>query len=108
MRLQEKNKRDATLRPKIGGTDVPIWGAGTTIRAVIQPAQSKLMAEIYGERIKRMKLMLYDGHVAIAEGTGVCVDVLGDQPCDYQVVSAGCWAGHQNITLEWIPEGRRA
>ena len=37
MRLQESRKQSVTLRPRSGGDDVPVWGAGVSIRAVIQP-----------------------------------------------------------------------
>ena len=108
MRLQEKNKRDMILRLRAGGADVPIWGPGTAIRAVIQPASSKILAEMYGERINKMKLLLYDGPETLKEGMGLCVDVAGDQPCDYRIISAEAWSGHQKAILEWIPAGRRA
>lgn len=109
MRLQEKAKRDITLRPRTGGTDVPIWGAGTSTRAVIQPLGGAVAAQVYGEKVSRMKLMLYDGTETLVEGMGVCVDVAGDQPCDYFIkIPPEPWSGHQRTTLEWISPGRRA
>ncbi len=109
MRLLEKNKQSITLRPKTGGTDVPIWGAGTSTRAVIQPLSGSVAAQIYGEKVSKMKLLLYDGTEHLTEGMGVCVEVAGDQPCDYFIKAPPeGWSGHQRATIEWIPPGRRA
>lgn len=108
MRLMENRKRPVTLRPKIGGTDIPVWGVGTVIRSIIQPVSSKVLAEMYGERITKMKLLLYDGATIITEGMGVCVELPGDQPCDYKVICTEQWAGHQRAIIEWIPANRRA
>lgn len=109
MRLQERGKTDVTYKPCVGASDdVRQWGAGAAIRATLQPAGGKLLAEMYGERLQKMKLMLYDGALPINEGAGVCVSVAADQPCDYLIVSAEGWAGHQRAVLEYIPESRRA
>lgn len=90
------------------GGDVPNWGAGTAILAVIQPLNGAIAANLYGERLKSMKLLLYDGTIPIAQGMGVCAEVAADQPCDYKIVSSESWAGHQRAAMEWIPPGRRA
>lgn len=108
MRLQESRKQTVTLRPLLGGDDVPNWGAGTQIRAVIQPLSGSIAANMYGEKLNRMKLVLYDGGTPLNEGMGLCVDVAGAEPCDYRIISAEGWAGHQRAHIEWIPHGRRA
>jgi hypothetical protein len=108
VRLQESRKQIVTLRPLLGGDDAPIWGAGTVIRAVIQPLSGQIAANLYGERLTRMKLLLYDGVEVFTEGAGVCVEAAGTASCDYRIVSCEGWAGHQRAHIEWIPESRRA
>lgn len=108
MRLRERDKRTLTLRtPKEGSLseDVIEWGESRVIRAAIYPAGRELEAQVYGERISDMRLMLYEGAAKLEVGMGVCVDVTDDVP-DYRIIRIEQWA-HTRATLERIPEGRR-
>lgn len=108
MRLMESRKQTLTLRLRAGGTDVPAWGPGISLRTVVQPLTGSLAAQMYGLKVQTMRLMLYDGGIPLGIGMGVCLEVSGTDPCDYQIIDAQAWAGHQRATLEWIPPGRRA
>lgn len=109
MRLRERDKRVLTLRrPKEGALneDVIDWDEETMIRAAIYPAGRELDAQVYGERISDMLLLLYEGAEALDVGMGVCVKTQDGIP-DYRIIRIEQWA-HTRATLERIPEGRRA
>lgn len=106
MRLLERAKRDVTLYDCAGmDDDAYLWGEGRAIRAAVYPRGKSLGSAVYGDRIKNMRLMLYDGEEELCEGMGVRVDK-EDGPPDYRIQSVEAW-DHQAAVLEWIPEGRR-
>ena len=78
------------------------------ISAALQPLTDRPDAAVYGETPAQRRLMLYDGERTLEEGMGVCVDAAGDAPCDYRIAEApACYAGHQEITLAFIPQRLR-
>ena len=104
MRLRERDKQTVLLCEMTGmDDDRYTWGAATPIRAAVYPFGERLQAQVYGERIGDIRLMLYDGPEALAPGMGVS---LGDGAPQYRIASVERWA-HQRAVLERIPEGRR-
>ena len=108
MRLRERDKRTIIVRrpdEDALNEDAYAWGDTMTMRAAIYPAGRELDAQVYGERISDMRVMLYDGPEALEIGMGVCVNDAGGVP-DYRIIRLEQWA-HVRATLERIPEGRR-
>ena len=108
MRLRERDKRDVTVSARTGfDDDVYLWEKGETIRAGVFPNTRAIDAQIYGERVRETRLMLYDGEdgkeIKLKAGMGVTLD--GDVP-EYLIKSVEGRA-HQTAVLELIPEGRR-
>ena len=83
--------------------EVFIWGTPVAIRAAVYPLEERLDTATYGECVKDMRRMLYDGKEALCVGMGVSLD--GGTPA-YRIVSMEQWS-HTNAVLERIPEGRR-
>ena len=108
MRLRERDKRTIIVRrpdEDALSEDAYAWGDTMTIRAAVYPAGRELDAQVYGERISDMRVMLYDGPEALEIGMGVCVEP-GDGVPDYRIIRLEQWT-HVRATLERIPEGRR-
>lgn len=104
MRLRERDKREVTVYlPADGGDDAYAWGAAVSLRAAIYPAGAKLTAQLCGDRLSEMALMLYDGDFRLETGMGVSED--GGTP-QWRIVTLEGWK-HQRALLERIPEGRR-
>lgn len=104
MRLRERDKREIRVHPLLGlSDDAYMWGAGKTIRAAVYPAGRNLDPKIYGDRVKEMRLMLYDGDMALEVGMGVSLDAA--LPA-WRITEIEAW-DHKRIVLEWIPPGRR-
>lgn len=105
MRLRELDKRDAALWAFTGmDDDIYTWGEKTPIRAAIYPGGRTLEARVYGEGMKDVRLMLYDGSVPLELGMGVSLDE--DTP-QFRIIALERW-DHWRATLERIPPGRRA
>ncbi|MDT8715441.1 hypothetical protein IAI10_02060 [Clostridium sp. 19966] len=98
MRLRERDKKDLYLKRAVIKEDaekVKYTDYETTsqkIRATIQPAGGKIEAEIYGEKLKYMLTMRYDGNVELKENDGICVYVSPDSMPDYRIVAIKLWA----------------
>ena len=110
MRLREADKTKVTIRePDNANNDDRTykWVGGTPIMAVHQPLSSSIAAQVYGEKVQRMRLLLYDGSEPLVEGLGVCLYVEPDASCDYRIVSVEGWAS-KRCMLEFIPEALRA
>lgn len=107
MRLREVAKQPVTIRQPVDDENHYKWTGGEDIRAVIQPANSSVLYEVYGERAQRMLQMLYTGPSVLQERQGVCVGVAPDASCDYRIVSVENWIGVQRTVLELIPEAMR-
>lgn len=71
------------------------------IKARIWPASGKIQAEIYGERLKYINNMLYDGDIELIEGDGICVYVSKESKPDYRIISIKPFS-HLTIELEKI------
>ena len=107
MRLRERDKREVVLREPAGHDDLYTWkGPGIAIRAGVYPLRDELSIKQYGAEVDRMRLLLYDGLIPLAERMGVCVDVPGGESCDYVIVSVNGW-DHQRATMRRIEEGKR-
>lgn len=87
--------------------DQYVWGEAHPDMAAHQPDTSLLTATQFGDKAKRMRLMLYDGTQELAEGMGVCIFVPPEASCDYRILSTELWEGVQRARLEWIPEVKR-
>lgn len=105
MRLRERDKQRVTVYALLGmNDDVYTWKPQkTVIRAAVYPAGRNLDPKVYGDRITEMRLMLYDGDVALEVGMGVSLD--GALPA-YRIRSMERW-DHTRAVLEMIPPGRR-
>lgn len=96
-RLPERDRRDVYLRRRgeaaldAYGEPLARWGPPVLMRPIAQPAASVLDMQMYGERVKRMLRLYYDGDIKMREGDGLCIDVSRDQAPDYLVVSAMRW-----------------
>ena len=109
MRLRERDKRGVTVSACTGfDDDVYLFGRPQEIRAAIYPNERAIDAKLFGDKVRDMRLMLYDGTdgagVKLDVGMGVSLD--GGAPM-YRIKSVEGRA-HQTAVLELIPEGRRA
>jgi hypothetical protein len=108
MRLRQRDlkpyqlKKHGIFQEPDGTTYEGYEDVGTTIRANIQPAGGKVMAEMYGQRLAYMMTMYCQNDVDIAENDGICVYVDKDKDPDYKVVSVQNWNTHKVVSLEVI------
>lgn len=92
MRLRKCQLKEYNLRPQIpvrnaeGGL-TPGYGNAVEFEADIWAANGKVQAEMYGDRLKYIKNMLYTGDTVINENDGICVEVAGNSTPDYKVIS---------------------
>lgn len=106
MRLRQRDLKTYYLRRRIVQTDpegvkYSDYDTAVEIKAKIQPAGGKVMAEIYGERLNYIKTMYYDGSVELKENDGICVCAGPTEKPDYKVVGIAPW-DHKTITLEKV------
>ncbi len=112
MRLRERDKRTLYIRPKVGSEPnayqepIPVYGEPVEIRAACQDAGSQVDIQLYGERVKRMLTIYYDGLEQVCEGDGLCIHVAATAPPDYRVVSVAGW-DHQVVQAEKIADFAR-
>ena len=105
--MRIKNKKAYWLKKKITTEDddegnvYAEYSEAIEIKANIYPANGKLQAEIYGERLNYIFNMLYDGPENLNEGDGICVFVDKDSKPDYKIISIKPYS-HQLIELEKI------
>lgn len=103
MRLRERDKRDVYVSAWTGmHEDVYTWGNSVAIRAAVYPLGQEIHSSVYGDGVKDMRLLLYDGKEELGVGMGVSLD--GGTPA-YRIVSIEDWS-HTRAVLERIPEGR--
>lgn len=110
MRLRQRDLTPVTFRQplKTGDSKTYAWApGGTAAMAAIQPLKSLAAAQVYGKQIETMKQMFYQGKETLGAGIGVCVDVKGDEACDYRIAAEPEGFSIQRCTLEWIPAGKR-
>ena len=73
------------------------------IAGTVQPLASQTEAAVYGERAKRMLLLLTSPDAPLAEGMGLCVDTLMEDGCDYRIAAPPeRWRTHQRAVLERV------
>lgn len=102
--MRVKNKKTYYLKKKTiiednEGGKYPGYSETTEIKANISPANGKLQAEIYGERLNYILNMVYDGPLELVEGDGICVYVSKDSEPDYKIISIKRYS-HLVIELE--------
>lgn len=106
MRLRQRDLCDLTVMPRKpeqapDGTTYETWEQpGRTIKASIQPAGGRLMAEMYGQRLANMLTLYAERGVVLKESDGVCVRT--DGAPDYRVVAVRAWSGHLVADLERV------
>lgn len=104
MSLRERDKRDVYISAWTGmHDDVYTWGETVAIRAAVYPMGREISPSVYGDSVKDMRLLLYDGKEELSVGMGVSLD--GGTPA-YRIVRIERWR-HTRAVLESIPEGRR-
>ena len=104
MRLREQDKSNIAVSAPGGmRDDVYIWGEAVAIRAAVYPMEQSAETRVYGDSVKDMRLMLYDGNEELSVGMGVSLD--GGAPA-FRIVRLEAWS-HTRAVLERIPEGRR-
>ncbi|WP_207706211.1 hypothetical protein [Clostridium sp. HBUAS56017] len=105
MRVKNKKiyclKRKVTTQDGEGGKYEDFEDSSIIIEANIWPASGKVQAEIYGEKLKYINNMLYDGPVKLNEGDGICVYVPKESKPDYKIISIKTFS-HLKIELEKI------
>lgn len=80
--------------------DIETWGNPILINANIQPATSKVQAQMYGQELVYYKNMLYDGDIEIEVGDGICYGIDNTQDPNYIVQPIQDWSEHQMIVLK--------
>lgn len=107
MRIKNKKtyycKKKTTIEDNEGGKYEDYSNEPIEIKANIWPASGELQAQIYGERLKYINNMLYDGSELLNEGDGICVYVDKDSKPDYRIISIKRFS-HLRIELEKINE----
>lgn len=105
MRIKDKKtyylKRKTLIEDSEGGKYSGYSDEAIEIEANIYPANGRLQAEIYGERLKYIQNMLYDGSETLNEDDGICVYVSKDSEPDYKIISIKRYS-HMMIELEKI------
>lgn len=97
MRLRQRDLRTVTVKKflPLQDSDGTAYSGyeetGAEIKASIQPAGGKLMAEMYGQKLAYMKTMRCEGTIDIVEGDGVCVDVPATEEPDYRIIAVSPW-----------------
>lgn len=77
------------------------------IKAIIWPADGRLQAEMYGERLNYIQNMLYQkGGPELKEGDGICYKVSKDEELDYKVISIKEYTEHYFVEIERINHDR--
>lgn len=113
MRLRERDKKTVYLRRRSTTQNehldtVVSWGPAIELRAAHQPAGGTLVAQVYGERVRGMRTLFYDGPVAIVESDGFCLYVAPTAAPDYRVAGPPqAWEGHTVIQAEYVPPESR-
>ena len=92
MRLRRSQVNKYNLKPQSttknaeGGVKA-VYGEAVEIDADIWAASGKVQAEMYGDRLRYIKNMLYTGTTVINENDGICVEVSATDTPDYKVIS---------------------
>ena len=111
MALQRSRTRPVYIHQALDSVDNDIASFNasySTLRVAIQPLDDQLSAQVYGERMEDMRLLLTNKPTTLLpKGTGVCVDVAADALPDYRVVSSKPWFTHTRVILKWYAEGNR-
>lgn len=103
MRLRQRDLKEYVVKKRVSvkepdGTVYEDWGNERTIKADIQPAGGKLMAEMYGERLAYMKVAYIELNTDLKETDGVFFD----DNSIYKVVAVQVWNTHKVAHLERV------
>lgn len=105
MRIKNKKtyylKKKAIVSDSEGGKYESYSDDPIEIKSNIWPATGELQAQIYGEKLKYINNMLYDGNIELNEGDGICVYVDKNSRPDYKIISIKRFS-HLKIELEKI------
>lgn len=67
----------------------------------VQPAGGRVMAEMYGDRLRYMATAYVEGAPPIKERSGAWIGIPADAPePNYKVVAVRPWSGHTVIDME--------
>jgi|HigsolmetaGSP11D_1036233.scaffolds.fasta_scaffold15220_3 hypothetical protein len=106
MRLIKRDQRLVTFRERKtlkepDGTTYEGWDPnGIAVKANVQPASGRVMAEQYGERLGYILVAYMEGHPDIKESSGAWVYVPSDaEKPDYRVVAVRKWR-HTVVEME--------
>lgn len=107
MRLRQRGLNPYTVKPRKvikepDATTYEDWDPiGHTIQANVLPANGRMMADMYGERLAYMVVAYAEPDAVVNESDGVCVYVAPNSKPDYKVVAVRRWS-HTVIDLEAI------
>jgi len=109
--IREREKRPVHIRKPIQGDDAyggtpTTWSDPVRMMVQHQPMSGGVEARVYGESMRYMRTMLYDGPVTIEEGDGVCVFVGENEWPDYRVHAIHDWS-IPRYDLKQIPPEQR-
>ncbi len=77
------------------------------IEGTIQPLSGRTAAQMYGEKLVEMRLLLTYPDVILDEGMGLCVEVEPTAPPDFKVVYVPEWDMHTAAHIQYIPPEQR-
>ncbi len=104
--LARRDQRVAYLRRRsaatVGamGTRTASYATAEPVTLSIQPASSRIVRELYGERAAMMLTAYCSLAHGIEAGDGFCLGVVNTADPDYLVVGTRNWAGHAELDLE--------
>ncbi len=92
MRMRKSLMKPYNLKRRVPakdneGNSYNTWDEAVEIEAAIWSASGRIQAEMYGERLKYIKNMQYDGTETMQEGDGICVYVGPESNPDYKIIS---------------------
>lgn len=75
--------------------------------ASVQPLSGVTAAQMYGERLQEVRLLLAQPETGLEVGMGVCVDAQPEDWPDWRVVYAARWPRHSLAHIRFIPPWER-
>jgi len=108
MSLAKKHLRSVALKKPVKTVRGSGYAEEYECREVsVQPLSGMLAAQMYGEKLTKMELVIAPPSVRLAEGMGMCVDVPPDKPPDYKVVYVESWPSHTIAHIELLPKAKK-
>jgi hypothetical protein len=75
--------------------------------ASIQPLSGAMAAQMYGDRLQEVRLLLTQPETELTVGMGVCVDAQPEDWPDWRVVYVAGWPRHTLAHIRFIPPWER-